>query len=196
MRGAYVGHDNGLTGAERFIPTYVGHTHESCWAGSSLPVHPHIRGAYPLQDVRISKSVGSSPHTWGIPCAPLIEGDVNRFIPTYVGHTLRRGRRGRVRLVHPHIRGAYIPAICIANSQHGSSPHTWGIPSASHTRHAVGRFIPTYVGHTLMEKLDEYAASVHPHIRGAYSQRVHFHRVTSGSSPHTWGILPGPVPGT
>ena len=100
------------------------------WSTPTRPVHPHIRGAYPLQDVRISKSVGSSPHTWGIPCAPLIEGDVNRFIPTYVGHTLRRGRRGRVRLVHPHIRGAYC--------------------GVQFTHCVIFRFIPTYVGHTVV----------------------------------------------
>ena len=30
----------------RFIPTYVGHTHRKCSLCILLPVHPHIRGAY------------------------------------------------------------------------------------------------------------------------------------------------------
>ena len=71
------------------------------------------------------------------------------------------------------------------------------------------RFIPTYVGYTYWLIYGASRRPVHPHIRGAYgvaervqpTQSVHPHIrgaydgdgdsaiVTSGSSPHTWGIL-------
>ena len=73
--------------AERFIPTYVGHTCQIPVRQNRNPVHPHIRGAYMPDTSKLSTKLGSSPHTWGI----LDDGwtlEVNRrFIPTYVGHT-------------------------------------------------------------------------------------------------------------
>ena len=115
---------------QRFIPTYVGHTAANVFASACTS--------------------GSSPHTWGI-----LERVVNhfrdlRFIPTYVGHTDGRlsiqlipagsspptwgirceeCRENARRAVHPHLRGAY----------------GWAAQYPVDT----GRFIPTYVGHTL-----------------------------------------------
>ena len=50
-------------------------------------VHPHIRGAYSDFTCLRGAKHGSSPHTWGIRNAPDMRMTVNRFIPTYVGHT-------------------------------------------------------------------------------------------------------------
>ena len=132
----------------RFIPTYVGHTmNSSRTIRKSLPVHPHIRGAY-WQGLEIPPALGgSSPHTWGIRVHHPKTSKPLRFIPTYVGHTVDYGIiiarksvhphirgaytssivRQHGRAVHPHIRGAYHYFLSPFSSSNGSSPHTWGI---------------------------------------------------------------------
>ena len=162
-----------VSGAEtRFIPTYVGHTCVPPLPTPSIPVHPHIRGAYHKQSQSLFFPIGSSPHTWGIRTRisttatggavhPHIRGayptgaspgtEVKRFIPTYVGHTFNFSFSSSFAAVHPHIRGAYAIALSKASMSCGSSPHTWGIPLAN--------FLPTG------------GDAVHPHIRGAYKLR-------------------------
>ena len=55
-------------------------------------------------------------------------------------------------------------------------------------RGIVSRFIPTYVGHTPSRTNSRPSGLVHPHIRGAYSVWACTCALSSGSSPHTWGI--------
>ena len=132
----------------RFIPTYVGHTSPVCAYSRWLPVHPHIRGAYFNGLEADSISSGSSPHTWGIPNA----------LKSVFSSTS----------VHPHIRGAYSTTISCPLPKYGSSPHTWGIPCLGICPGCASRFIPTYVGHTRLNKSTFVPFPVHPHIRGAY----------------------------
>ena len=97
-------------GCRRFIPTYVGHT---CCPPRWRPgksVHPHIRGAY-VAPARGDEPRTVHPHIRGAYALGFLRiGEANRFIPTYVGHTVggRLGKPGRS--VHPHIRGAYAMA--------------------------------------------------------------------------------------
>ena len=44
------------------------------------------------------------------------------------------------------------------------------------------------MGHTQGRESVHSCSSVHPHIRGAYGVTVVAHKLTNGSSPHTWGI--------
>lgn len=74
-------------------------------------------------------------------------------------------------MVHPHIRGAYASSSRFLCRSHGSSPHTWGIPSCP--------------------QWSSPCSAVHPHIRGAYMGRPAKIYVKNGSSPHTWGIRLG-----
>ncbi len=199
------------SGAEfRFIPTYVGHTGAPAPARPRCPVHPHIRGAYGIPARRRARLTGSSPHTWGIPVPGGLVSRVQRFIPTYVGHTAKSARRWQASAVHPHIRGAYtvnqqkpilldwfIPTYVghtrsvvggiSRETVHphirgayrfisallafllGSSPHTWGIRFRNYQTSPRSRFIPTYVGHTVVVVPAGTPITVHPHIRGAYT---------------------------
>ena len=91
----------------RFIPTYVGHTFKPAGQEAMDAVHPHIRGAYLLRFHIMAPRFGSSPHTWGIPLEWSQRCFIQRFIPTYVGHTC--------------------PVPWAHISTFGSSPHTWGI---------------------------------------------------------------------
>ena len=70
----------------------------------------------------------------------------------------------------------------------GSSPHTWGIRALVLCSCCGFRFIPTYVGH-IKNSIDGAAPkTVHPHIRGAYFNFWAAALMSTGSSPHTWGI--------
>ena len=111
-----------------------------------------------------------------------------RFIPTHVGHTIPSGIGIPPRPVHPHIRGAYEPPTTKDITEGGSSPHTWGIRLEEDPPGQGPRFIPTYVGHTAGDTLENFYNSVHPHIRRAYGQKSYSKTRNFGSSPHTWGI--------
>ena len=173
---------------KRFIPTYVGHTPRRGFTASTISVHPHIRGAYNFSHPRRKSDNGSSPHTWGILLEKVFLYGRKRFIPTYVGHTNKRVEDAKADPVHPHIRGAYVPAFSITTIDYGSSPHTWGIPSPGWWCPSALRFIPTYVGHTCRNACNDCGRSVHPHIRGAYFPKSLAALSKDGSSPHTWGI--------
>ena len=150
----------------------MGHTCEECRENARIAVHPHIRGAYS------SRIVLYASLAW--------------FIPTYVGHTGGLLPWGRMEPVHPHIRGAYNGDEETTRSGLGSSPHTWGIRCKKSLMIITVRFIPTYVGHTILEYINLGENSVHPHIRGAYFSDNDAAREFNGSSPHTWGILQPP----
>ena len=93
IRGAYGRRSGRQRTVIWFIPTYVGHT-ISPHIHNILPaVHPHIRGAYVSIIQRQVSLYGSSPHTWGIQPLPPLAGQQQRFIPTYVGHTLDRRKK-------------------------------------------------------------------------------------------------------
>ena len=118
-----------LCPADRFIPTYVGHTCCLLDASPQATVHPHLRGAYLLSRRLRGGRIGSSPPTWGIQKQVTKSLQKERFIPTYVGHTKIEN------------------IACLVKN--GSSPPTWGIHLPGLLHFARERFIPTYVGHTL-----------------------------------------------
>ena len=106
-----------------------------------------------------------------------------------MGHTTTSPTPWARETVHPHLRGAYCSAATCSGVLPGSSPHTWGIHHSHDTLDICPRFIPTYVGHTKLLAEMTGAQAVHPHIRGAYISSYTHTTISSGSSPHTWGIL-------
>ena len=166
----------------------MGHTLLPAASCAVPTVHPHIRGAYLFAVTLTGKQGGSSPHTWGIQLLGIRLFRGKRFIPTYVGHTFHVRWHVHSLPVHPHIRGAYAGADRDRVQRRGSSPHTWGIRRPGRCRGRQFRFIPTYVGHTWASSASTQGLSVHPHLRGAYVGRIHFHQLQVGSSPPTWGI--------
>ena len=199
----------------RFIPTYVGYTHANNPAISRCTVHPHIRGAYSVYPSFLPSVFGSSPPTWGIRlhCFSAVPND--RFIPTYVGHTVSPNATMRPASVHPHLRGAY-GRRPVGAERRPVHPHLRGAYGPRGAAAATGRrFIPTYVGHTdglgelspgpagsspptwgIRQKLNngDPSQAVHPHLRGAYVFTVFLRFQTIGSSPPTWGIPSAQMP--
>ena len=122
-----------------------------CWAAprpmSRNPVHPHVRGADPWPPHLLMLKNGSSPRAWGrLPDGSVLI-DTKRFIPTCVGQIRQSGFVPLTRPVHPHVRGADVPAV--------TAPPP------------VARFIPTCVGQIKTPPREASALAVHPHVRGA-----------------------------
>ena len=168
LRGAYYIHCMSYRFRPGSSPPTWGIRHRLPALPGESSVHPHLRGAY-LVVVGVNNDVpGSSPPTWGIPVCQAVYNGLNRFIPTYVGHTIHSLGRIEPMAVHPHLRGAYFSNNDAVREFNGSSPPTWGILLLVQEDNRIIRFIPTYVGHTAAAALKEFAES--------------------GSSPPTWGI--------
>ena len=172
----------------RFIPTYVGHTLYRMQYRAAVRFIPTYVGHTCPLELLARPIFGSSPPTWGIHSPPARTSSTYRFIPTYVGHTATKSSDYLHGTVHPHIRGAYHEGSVIYPLAYGSSPHTWGILGQDGRENGQGRFIPTYVGHTVLPGVGDEPRTVHPHIRGAYNCFRSRRANSYGSSPHTWGI--------
>ena len=106
---------------------------------------------------------------WGLRKKLFDAALIQRFIPTYVGFTLRGSPAWGYITVHPHVCGVYTKALAGAGSSTGSSPRMWGLLRQSRAPTPGKRFIPTYVGFT----------------ENAYRLLS----MLSGSSPRMWGLL-------
>ena len=171
----------------RFIPTHVGNTCSMVLSFMFIPVHPHARGEHESMCLVAFETGGSSPRTWGTQAdgAPTRTG--RRFIPTHVGNTpVMPFMRGSM-TVHPHARGEHEVDFLDGNEQPGSSPRTWGTPTASCFFILFLRFIPTHVGNTDAKRIACSKCPVHPHARGEHTSTAASKRCMSGSSPRTWG---------
>ena len=52
--------------AHRFIPTCVGFMHLFALRPRNIPVHPHVRGVYGVENLSVNALPGSSPRAWGL----------------------------------------------------------------------------------------------------------------------------------
>ena len=139
--------------------------------------------------VALATTYGSSPHKWGIRDSSLTGSEKEWFIPTQVGNTFSKSSLYLVLAVHPHTSGEYSLTKIEPFSASGSSPHKWGIRPLQCPVRFFLRFIPTQVGNTLVQCNLEGKAAVHPHTSGEYITSYESIVISSGSSPHKWGIL-------
>ncbi len=72
----------------RFIPAYAGDTRSGSLRCQGTPVHPRVRGGYPIGLPRNEYRRGSSPRTRGIRQPDHCPFPHGRFIPAYAGDTL------------------------------------------------------------------------------------------------------------
>ncbi len=114
-----------------------------------------------------------------------------RFTPTCVGNTPWLYPSLKTLPVHPHLRGEYSLTQPSALAYVGSPPPAWGIRRGTPGAAGMGRFTPTCVGNTNRFKILSTAPTVHPHLRGEYSQIEVPGRLENGSPPPAWGIRQG-----
>ncbi len=117
--------------------------------------------------MKLLRTHGSSPRTWGTPLSLPHQLQRYRFIPTNVGNTRCVCELPGAMAVHPHERGEHFnwrPNLTISC---GSSPRTWGTRIQKLRERMAERFIPTNVGNTC---------------------NICFFCIDAdGSSPRTWG---------
>ncbi|ERV77266.1 hypothetical protein Q058_03151 [Pseudomonas aeruginosa BL04] len=97
----------------RFIPTHVGNTGSWTTKAGSTSVHPHACGEHVPAVTLALPCAGSSPRTWGTRQRDAVRNEVDRFIPTHVGNTLRPATPAMLQPVHPHARGEHLPSTAI-----------------------------------------------------------------------------------
>ena len=136
----------------RFIPTWVGNTSYLQRALCSVSVHPHVGGEYRLQMNAGDLIDGSSPRGWGILSGLMCVFFKSRFIPTWVGNTRSLWVSVQSLPVHPHVGGEYHCHVFDNAPSLGSSPRGWGIRRCSRLYGLDSRFIPTWVGNTLVSR--------------------------------------------
>ena len=152
-----------------------------------LSVHPHVLGEQPCMPSQNTSRNGSSPRTWGTDCNPRPPRACDRFIPTYVGKSAGELLGIDDVPVHPHVREEQVRRLCLPLHLLGSSPRTWGTAACASVSGSPRRFIPTYVGNSLLAGKSRCSVSVHPHVRG--EQLIHCSGTDArgGSSPRTRG---------
>ena len=69
----------------------------------------------------------------------------------------------------------------------GSSPPMQGTLTFQPSFKANSRFIPTYAGNMLLEKLSVTLVTVHPHVCGEHHIKLKQHKLIDGSSPRMRG---------
>ncbi len=175
-------------GKHRFTPTCVGNTEYLHETIGEEPVHPHLRGEYlePM-DARVTEH-GSPPPAWGIRRFGRKDRGFLRFTPTCVGNTWSTGNTVGAASVHPHLRGEYGNAYSELTLADGSPPPAWGILVFGKSVQSPCRFTPTCVGNTNRPENHKFIKTVHPHLRGEYSNQGPVALLVAGSPPPAWGI--------
>ena len=109
--------------------------------------------------------------------------------PAFAGNTLCACSHSSFLRDHPRIRGEYLSYGASTLCHIGSPPHSRGILlSQRHTRLLVG-ITPAFAGNTERIWTTGTTWRDHPRIRGEYQSLRGMKASTSGSPPHSRGIL-------
>ena len=169
------------------IPAYAGSTRRLRPPWIAAGDHPRIRGEHLSYQEFPAGGLGSSPHTRGALLSVSARELLSRIIPAYAGSTPGCGTCPTSRREHPRIRGEHGTIWSAMNPVTGSSPHTRGAPSSSHTFVPHSGIIPAYAGSTDARRSSSTAISDHPRIRGEHCHLSRLAPPIWGSSPHTRG---------
>ena len=180
--------------SNRFIPTWVGNTHQCLALALLCPVHPHVGGEHGLPTRYHARPNGSSPRGWGTRLDGLGGGAVFRFIPTWVGNTPASLNNPWMAPVHPHVGGEHGSHRVGDVAATGSSPRGWGTRDLIVLGEHRLRFIPTWVGNTIWASRTLFFRTVHPHVGGEHVEPFGRVVVAVGSSPRGWGTRVLPLP--
>ena len=190
IRGEHDPRRRGPPATGRIIPAYAGSTERRTHRPSPLTDHPRIRGEHFAIARFAATHQGSSPHTRGAR-QPAGDGHkIPRIIPAYAGSTSSYPTCELPRTDHPRIRGEHASPAPPPDGGPGSSPHTRGAPSSSHTFVPHSGIIPAYAGSTASRKRGKPESSDHPRIRGEHLSGLYTGDGQFGSSPHTRGAPP------
>ena len=173
--------------SRRFIPACAGNAARRHPVRPRRPVHPRMRGERAELNQKLGHAAGSSPHARGTHSMDASVDRHHRFIPACAGNAREQCRRGRLRSVHPRMRGERALTIGGAVLAAGSSPHARGTRLRRDRAALVARFIPACAGNARRTACCPGSEPVHPRMRG--ERRAERGRTGSlgGSSPHARG---------
>ena len=187
----------------RIIPAYAGCTIFLLVIYDRSRDHPRIRGVHAQTHTTDCSRAGSSPHTRGALCIPILMRLPVRIIPAYAGCTPCQHNSKASLPDHPRIRGVHGDWWCSRGRGRGSSPHTRGARNVPVQEWALRGIIPAYAGCTCSRTSSGRSDSDHPRIRGVHRAAAWHQGADAGSSPHTrgarvygagsadrWGIIP------
>ncbi len=150
-------------------------------------VHPHVRGDGSVMAKWDGIDSGSPPRAWGRHLHLMPPLACRRFTPTCVGTARTEEFEGKIRPVHPHVRGdGAVPAIARVGVV-GSPPRAWGRRELGLSRVRRGRFTPTCVGTARPAGGTAGGGPVHPHVRGDGATVMNALPAMGGSPPRAWG---------
>ena len=151
----------------RIIPTRVGTSGEGNAKMIDWEDHPHAYGDKEPFLISCFYNRGSSPRVWGQVSHSLFLSALDRIIPTRMG--TRSGRKSVQAETkdHPHAYGDKTLMFGFVEVCHGSSPRVWGQVIFSPLATRLARIIPTRMGTSISQQIDNY--------------------VNNKSSPRVWG---------
>ena len=171
----------------RFIPACAGNAKILPTLHYVISVHPRMRGERPVRCLLSSVRDGSSPHARGTlsDARPILSAI--RFIPACAGNAFRPMIPGRMRAVHPRMRGERGLTPWTRRNTCGSSPHARGTLGFGQPHARRQRFIPACAGNARQQLGAGSLCSVHPRMRG--ERQLHDFQILRdvGSSPHARG---------
>ena len=173
----------------RIIPAHAGFTPPSPRAYRRGADHPRTRGVYNGMFSTVQGTDGSSPHTRGLPHSPTQGSTQRGIIPAHAGFTRVEAEKICLDKDHPRTRGVYAGQTRSIEIILGSSPHTRGLPAAANASNALSRIIPAHAGFTRYRRHGAGKHRDHPRTRGVYPQDRVRSKMSTGSSPHTRGLL-------
>src|SRR5699024_6515903 len=84
------------------------------------------------------------------------------------------------------------PTSTAAAAGAGPCPRAWALHAVHGLPPATRRSLPAGVGLGVSGVMPSPPAPVHPHVRGAWDDRVQERRSERGPSPRAWGLVHGP----
>ena len=173
----------------RFIPACAGNASLSLARARCASVHPRVRGERNAKSEYGVKLAGSSPRARGTQWVPVAVIDHPRFIPACAGNARHGMSRGRLRPVHPRVRGERASQAFAASALAGSSPRARGTLETHATKEKPGRFIPACAGNAHKWHDGDTLEPVHPRVRGERMRARRSKSACIGSSPRARGTL-------
>ena len=150
----------------RFIPACAGNAQSRTGGERESSVHPRMRGERQWMHAAALALDGSSPHARGTHSMDASVDRHHRFIPACAGNAREQCRRGRLRSVHPRMRGERALTIGGAVLAAGSSPHARGTLVVQLVVQVRSRFIPACAGNAARSAGGPVPWAVHPRMRG------------------------------
>ncbi len=169
------------------IPACAGSTLTPAYGLAPPRAHPACAGSTGLDDARLLRLQGSSPHARGAQAGRDLDGASGGLIPACAGSTERSKRLHYAKRAHPRVRGEHRFFDGRDDIMTGSSPRARGARATRCVRDLSSGLIPACAGSTSPTPKPPATCGAHPRVRGEHGQDFVGMTATWGSSPRARG---------